>query len=203
MDGVLVDSESKNIDQLVNFMKEYDVYATEEFMHSLIGTSYEYTNLQCIQYMNVHWSLSQFNRKFEKYCKEHPVYYGDVLNSSVRETLVWLKANGYKTAIASSSLLKQIETMIDECKLQNMFDIILSGEMFEESKPNPEIYLTAAEKLKVEPCECIVVEDSFYGILAGKNAGMKVIAYKDTQYQIDQSQADEIILDISEIKKFI
>lgn len=203
MDGVLVDSESKNIEQLVDFMKEYGVTATDQFMHSLIGTSYEYTNLRCIQYMKVNWSLSQFNERFEKYCKAHPIYYGDILNPSVKETLSWLKLNGYYTAIASSSLLKQIKTMLNECKLNNTFDIVLSGEMFNESKPNPEIYLTAASKLGVKPYECIVVEDSFYGILAGKNAGMKVIAYKDSQYQIDQSQADIIIHNIGEIKKYI
>ena len=81
--------------------------------------------------------------------------------------------------------------------------MLLSGEMFEESKPNPEIYLTAAKKLGVDPSECVAVEDSTYGIAAGNAAGMRVIAYADEQFGIDQSKAYAKIHSMDEVKKYV
>ena len=75
--------------------------------------------------------------------------------------------------------------------------------MFHESKPNPEIYLTAAKKLNVKPEECIAVEDSKYGIAAGNAAGMRVLAYADDRYGVDQSKAYARIHNMQEIKAYL
>ena len=75
--------------------------------------------------------------------------------------------------------------------------------MFNESKPNPEIYLTAAKKLNVRPEECIAVEDSKYGIAAGNAAGMRVLAYADDRYGVDQSKAYAKIYKMQDIKKYL
>ena len=123
------------------------------------------------------------------YCQTHSYGYDSVLNPGVREILIWLKEHGYKTAVASSSTMYQIQTMESVCNLTGCFDQLLSGEMFNESKPNPEIYLTAAKKLNVRPEECIAVEDSKYGIAAGNAAGMRVLAYADDRYGVDQSNS--------------
>jgi len=71
--------------------------------------------------------------------------------------------------------------------------------MFAKSKPNPEIYLKSAEALGLRTNECVVVEDSYYGIEAGKRAGMTVIAKRDTMFGTDQSKADYFIGSLSEI----
>lgn len=99
--------------------------------------------------------------------------------------------------------MHQIQTMENVCDLVGCFDELLSGEMFHESKPNPEIYLTAAKKLKVKPEECIAVEDSSYGIAAGNAAGMRVLAYADDRYGVDQSKAYARIHHMQEIKKYL
>ena len=104
---------------------------------------------------------------------------------------------------SSSSAMHQIQTMENVCDLVGCFDELLSGEMFHESKPNPEIYLTAAKKLKVKPEECIAVEDSSYGIAAGNAAGMRVLAYADDRYGVDQSKAYARIHHMQEIKKYL
>ena len=76
---------------------------------------------------------------------------------------------------------------------------IVSGEEFEESKPNPEIYLSVPRALNCTAEECIVVEDSEYGIAAGKAAGMYVVARRESELPVCQKEADIIIDSLDEI----
>lgn len=203
MDGVLVDSEPKNLDQLKGFYKSYGTEVGDDFMHSLVGSSYTYTYKESMRVMKLDWPIEKFKEKFDAYCKIHSYDYDSVLNPGVKEILIWLKEHGYKTAVASSSTMHQIKTMENVCNLVGCFEQLLSGEMFSESKPNPEIYLTAAEKLQVKPEECIAIEDSKYGIAAGNAAGMRVLAYVDDRYGVDQSKAYAKIYKMQEIKKYL
>lgn len=203
MDGVLVDSEPKNLEQLRGFYKSYGTDADDAFMHSLVGSSYTYTYTESMRMMHMDWPIEKFKEKLDDYCKLHAFGYDEVLNPGVKETLIWLREHGYKTAVASSSSMHQIQTMENVCDLVGCFDELLSGEMFHESKPNPEIYLTAARKLNVKPEECIAVEDSMYGIAAGNAAGMRVLAYADDRYGVDQSKAYARIHRMQEIKDYL
>lgn len=203
MDGVLVDSEPKNLEQLRGFYKSYGTEVDDAFMHSLVGSSYTYTYTESMRVMHMDWPMEKFKEKLDDYCKLHAFGYDEVLNPGVKETLIWLREHGYKTAVASSSAMHQIQTMENVCDLVGCFDELLSGEMFHESKPNPEIYLTAAKKLKVKPEECIAVEDSSYGIAAGNAAAMRVLAYADDRYGVDQSKAYARIHHMQEIKKYL
>lgn len=203
MDGVLVDSEPKNLEQLKGFYKSYGTDVDDTFMNTLVGSSYTYTYKESMRVMKLNWSIEKFKELFDNYCKIHSFEYDSVLNPGVKEILLWLKKHGYKTAVASSSTINQIQTMKKVCDLNDCFDELLSGEMFNESKPNPEIYLTAAKKLQVKPEECIAIEDSKYGIAAGNAAGMRVLAYADDRYGVDQSKAYAKIYKMEEIKKYL
>lgn len=203
MDGTLVNSEPENLRILKEFMAEQGIAVSEEFLISLVGTSYEMTCSMCLAHMPKDWTLERFQKAYEAYDRLHPYNYGAILHPHVRETLAWLKEHGYRTAIASSSPLRLIEKMVAECDLKDLVDEIVSGEMFEESKPHPEIYLHTAQQLKVEPAACLAVEDSGYGIEAALRAGMQVLAYRDRQYGMDQSGADAIIDDLREIKEYV
>lgn len=203
MDGVLVDSEPKNLEQLRGFYKSYGTDVDDIFMHSLVGSSYTYTYEESMRVMKLDWPIEKFKEKFDAYCKIHSFEYNSVLNPGVKEILIWLKEHGYKTAVASSSTMDQIRTMEKVCDLVGCFDQLLSGEMFNESKPNPEIYLTAAKKLQVNSEECIAVEDSRYGIAAGNAAGMRVLAYADDRYGVDQSKAYAKIYKMQEIINYL
>ena len=83
------------------------------------------------------------------------------------------------------------------------FDLIVSGNQFRQSKPNPEIYHYTAATLGIPEEQCFVVEDSTVGIQAAKNAGMTVAAYQDDRFGFDQSAADYHITSISEILKYL
>ncbi len=102
-------------------------------------------------------------------------------------------------ALASSTSRAGIEDVLTSCGLKGDFDYIVSGEEFKESKPNPEIYLHTADTLKREPKECLVVEDSTYGIMAGHGAGMTVASIIDNRFGFDRSLADYSINGLFEV----
>ena len=105
-------------------------------------------------------------------------------------------------ALASSTGPKLIARIVEETGMRPLFDLIVSGKQFRQSKPNPEIYHYTAKTLRVPEEECFVIEDSTVGIQAASRAGMVIAALKDDRFGFDQSPADfhiESIADILEI----
>lgn len=86
-----------------------------------------------------------------------------------------LKAEGYKLGVASNSVRRSIEVMMEKSSLMQYLDIILSNQDVEEPKPDPEIYQKAIQALHVLPEECLIVEDNFNGIKAAKESGGHVL----------------------------
>ena len=92
-----------------------------------------------------------------------------------------LHERGVKTAIVTSSdNLKMENAYRARPELKEMFDLILTADMFSRSKPDPDCFLTAASLLGCQPEECVVFEDSLHGLQAGQRAGMKVIGLATT-----------------------
>ncbi|WP_244469800.1 HAD family hydrolase, partial [Enterococcus cecorum] len=79
-----------------------------------------------------------------------------------------IHAQKKKVALASASNPEHITLMLSQCQLSKYFDVVISGENVKRNKPFPDIYLKASEQLAVLPAECLVIEDSFNGILAAK-----------------------------------
>ena len=77
----------------------------------------------------------------------------------------------------------------------------MSGKQFRESKPDPEIYLYTLSRLGLPKEDCLVVEDSVYGIQAAKAAGLKVVAVRDQRFSFDQSAADRLIDRVADLKE--
>lgn len=92
----------------------------------------------------------------------------------VRETLKELRSRGYKLAIGSSS--KNTKYILNRVDLVDAFDAISDGNNIINSKPDPEVFLKAAEFIGLEPGECAVIEDAEAGIIAAKAGGMTAVA---------------------------
>lgn len=86
---------------------------------------------------------------------------------------------GIKTAVASSSPLRQIENNLENAGMENCFDAIVSGDEVEKGKPAPDIFLLAAKRIGVPPGECTVFEDSPHGIEGALRAGMNAVMIPD------------------------
>lgn len=110
---------------------------------------------------------------------------GVIIKPGIRELLAYLKEKGIKTSIATSSPLERVTRYLASVDLDKAFDQIITGDMVERGKPEPDIYLLAADKLGVKPEYCMVVEDSPSGSLAGSRAGCVTVMVPD------QDQPDE------------
>lgn len=98
----------------------------------------------------------------------------DDVSDEVRQTLKKLKDAGYRLAIGSSS--KNTAYILERCELTDCFEAVADGTMITRSKPDPEVFLKAAELLSENPADCLVVEDADAGVTAAHAAGMDVAA---------------------------
>ena len=101
----------------------------------------------------------------------------DDVTDEVRNTLAELHNRGYKLALGSSS--KNAKFILEKVELLGAFDAISDGTNITKSKPDPEVFLKAAEFLGEKPEECYVVEDAYAGIDAAKSAGMQAVGIGD------------------------
>lgn len=89
--------------------------------------------------------------------------------------LQYLKKRGYKLGCCSNSIKETLELMLKSAHLYDFFDIIIGNDEVAHPKPHPEMYITAFQKLQIEPDACVIVEDSPHGIAAAKASGAYVI----------------------------
>jgi beta-phosphoglucomutase family hydrolase len=101
--------------------------------------------------------------------------------------------HGIKQAIASSAVPENIEIIIRGLGITGCFQAIAHGMEAEEGKPSPQIFLLAAEKLKVKPADCLVIEDAVAGVAAAKRAGMKCLAVTNSHPEEKLKAADFVV----------
>lgn len=107
-----------------------------------------------------------------------------------------LKAEGYKMAACSNSIRKTMDVLFDRAALTDYFDFYLSNEDVKESKPHPEIYVAAIERLKLAPDECLILEDNENGIKAAQSSGAHLLVIHD----VHEVNLENIKKRISEIE---
>ena len=111
----------------------------------------------------------------------------------VEPWLRMLRDEGIACAIASSTHLENITTTLEVLGLGEFFSAIVSAEDVKRGKPDPEVFLTAAQQLDVEPGDAVVFEDALVGIAAAKAAGMRVVAVASTEPKDKLAHADWIV----------
>lgn len=124
--------------------------------------------------------------------------------SGLVELLEKLLARNHKIAVASSSTPEIIDLILTKTDLKKYFRVIVSAEEAGKSKPEPDVFLLAAQKLGVNSANCLVVEDSPNGIKAAKAAGMTCVAYEGSGANPQKLQeADDIIQSYAELERII
>lgn len=118
------------------------------------------------------------------------------LDDAVKHTLTCLKDKGMKLAIGSSS--KNAKTILRQIGLLDFFDAISDGNNIKRSKPDPEVFLCAADMIGLKPEQCLIVEDAVAGIEAGKAGGFSTAAIGDA---VSECQADYSIQKLSQLLK--
>ena len=106
-----------------------------------------------------------------------------------------LKSDGYKIAVCSNSVRQSIEAMMKLSALDPYLDLVISNEDVVNGKPNPEMYLSAMERLNVTPAECLILEDNEHGIQAAKASGghlLKIGIPDDVTYRAIKACINDI-----------
>ena len=121
----------------------------------------------------------------------------------VANSLEWVEKMGLKRAVASSSSLRIIQQLLKKVGIRSKFETICSAEFEPYGKPHPGIFLTAAKQLGVLPSNCLVLEDSVNGVIAGKAARMKVFAVPDREMAADPRfcLADAILQNLNQLEE--
>jgi len=202
MDGVLIDSEILYCRQMSEYSDAHGYGIPMELIKASVGGSTKSINDMFVSYVGDP-SNDRLFYQFIEDIRDEPVNYTEILFPGVIELLEFLKENRVKTSLASSTDMVDIIEALDDSDTKKYFDVIQSGEMFTESKPNPEIYLKTAALMGVDPAKCIVIEDSAYGIEAGKAAGCYVIARREDRFGFRQDEADIVLRDHFAIKEKI
>jgi beta-phosphoglucomutase family hydrolase len=104
-----------------------------------------------------------------------------------------LKEHGFSVALASSAPMENIQLVIRGLGIESSFQAIVSGKEVTEGKPSPQVFLLAAERLGVEPKDCIVIEDAVAGVTAAKRAGMYCLAVTGTHPRHSLTEADLVV----------
>lgn len=116
-----------------------------------------------------------------------------------KEIIEKLESHGYTLSVASATSAKFINIVLDKLGIKEKFAVIISGDDVKTGKPNPDIFLLTAKKLKIQPKECVVIEDAPTGVLAAKRAKMKCIAITTTHKREELKDADKIIDSFKEL----
>ena len=117
----------------------------------------------------------------------------------VRPLLKDLRDHDIKCAVGSSTPVLNITTALDLLGLRDAFDAIVAAEDVARGKPDPQVFLVAAQKIGISPSRCVVFEDALAGIDAGRRAGMKVVAVATTHQPDRLARADLVVHRLDEI----
>lgn len=177
LDGVIVDTASYHYKAWKRLANDLGFDFTVEQNEELKGVS-RIESLKII----LNWGgLTKSEKEIELLASLKNTWYVEMINemkpseilSGAKSFLELVKAENYLIALGSAS--KNSAMILDKVGLTHFFDVLVDGNMVTKSKPDPEIFLTCAAHLNVNPEECVVFEDAIAGVQAAKVGGMKVV----------------------------
>lgn len=205
MDGVIFDSEAAVMNCWTELADKYGIKDIKKPYIASIGT----TEARTKEIM-----LEQYGSSFlyDEYAKEasimyHKKYDGGKLpmKKGVVELLEFLKNDGKKIALASSTRRQTVMNQLRDADILKYFDAVICGDMVEKSKPAPDIFLKACEVINELPESTYAIEDSYNGIRAAHIGGLHPIMVPDLlPADEEMEKLTEIILsDLVEVKEYL
>lgn len=204
MDGVIFDTERLYLENWRKIFKKYGYEMTKEIYISVMGKGRKNAIKTFLEIYGKDLPISQmYKEKDEKFMQE--IEEGKVLvKPGAEEILNFLKENEYKIAIATSAKRDRTLRQLNMAGMIKKFDVIVCGDDIKNSKPDPEIFLKAAQKLSVNYSNCIVIEDSAAGIKAAFNAKMIGMHVEDLKKADDEilKYCNRSFIDLFKIKEY-
>ncbi len=179
MDGVIFDSESKVIECWIETAERHGIKDIEELCRMCLGTNAAETKRIALEFYGKDFPYDEYKKEMSDLY--HLRYDNGRLpmKAGIKELLIFLKDNGIKIALASSTRSVVVNNQLRDAGILPYFDKIVCGDMVSRSKPAPDIFLKACEELCVAPQNAIGIEDSYNGIRSVHSAGMRPIMVPD------------------------
>lgn len=178
MDGTLLDTESLFKTIVFEVCTDLGFEMTDEVHRSMVGGSHERTNQLLLEAYGVSFPYALFDEKCRVSMRERS-HAGVPVKAGVHEFIAALHANNIPTAVATSSRNPHAQHHLSAAGLLDLFETVVTRDDVTHPKPHPEPYLTAARRLKVDPVDCLALEDSHAGVRAAHAAGMQTIMVPD------------------------
>lgn len=182
MDGLMIDSERVTYNEYVKKLAQLGHHDfTEELYRNCLGKNKQGICQVFIDHYGQDFPMDEVWDDVHVWIDESLRQYVPKKKGLV-ELLEYLKANNYKTIVATSSGRARVDEILKNADLTKYFDDSICGDEVTHGKPHPEIFLTACQKLDVKPEEALVLEDSEAGILAAYDGRIDVICVPDMKY---------------------
>lgn len=179
MDGTLIDSERIMLDCAKEYVRGCGLEHDDNLMLQFVGASPEDIVVILKTRYGRDFDAEGFLRGFVESYNKHLMDMPIPVKAGAKELLDYLTQKGWNMALATSTYRDMVEVSLKKSGLKKYFDIIISGDTVERSKPSPEIYLKTCAALGVKPQDCYAVEDSKVGVISAVTAGLKVLAVPD------------------------
>ncbi len=207
-DGVITDSEILHLRAFNGVLVQYGIEITKKnYYKEYLGL----TDIDCFNLVvernrskldsqRIEDLVKQKNQIFEELAKNE----GQIIEG-VRDFLQMLRENNIPMAICSGAVLTEIELILEQSRLRNLFTIVVSAEQVRRGKPHPDGFLLTLKRLNyniqspILANQCIVIEDSHWGLEAARAAGMHTIAVTNSYDAEQLSLAERIVNQLSEL----
>ena len=208
-DGVITDSEVLHLRAFNKSLVQFGIeLTTKDYYQNYLG----FSDHECYEMLITQGLLNIDEQEIGDIIRRKSVIFEELAKTEgrtiegVHEFLKLLERNNIPMAICSGSLLAEIELMLDEAHLRHFFKAIVSAEQVKKGKPHPEGFLLALQKLNnddsqppIAANQCIVIEDSHWGLQAGKAAGMHTIAVTNSYDAKQLAMAEKVVTRLTDL----
>ncbi len=192
LDGTLIDSMQlwRQVD--IDFLARKGIAVPDDlFDHIPAGNSFIHTAQYFKDRFALEDSVDDIMNQWTEMVR-HLYASGVKLKSGARELLNHLRQKEIRIGLGTSNSLELATLVLTANGIWNYFQTAVTGCMQLKGKPFPDIYLKAARDLEVDPSGCLVIEDTYSGVMAGKNAGMKVFGIYDEDSRPDWDRIGQV-----------
>ena len=222
MDGVIFDTERMFLECIRPAAEKYGLVGIEDVARECIGLTDVETKRLMRERFGEEAPLEDIDQEAIRIFQKRYQEEGLTVKEGAVELLEYLKAAGARIAIGSSTKHDVVEMELRDAGLLEYFDVLACGDMVEHSKPEPDVFLLAAEKLlnpedqpglesrpgtenlQEKTAECIIIEDSFNGVIAARRAGATVFMVPDLLEPTEEIRvmADKVFESLVEVKQW-
>jgi len=198
MDGVLIDSFEPHKRSWQQMARERGVKMTDEQFAATFGR----TSRDIIRRL---WDEGVSDEQIRRMDDRKEALFRDLLREHLPampgalELIDDLAAHGFKLGVGSSGPPENVNLVVDSLGLKDRLTGIVTGMDVTRGKPDPQVFLLAAERMKIDPARCAVVEDAVHGITAARRAGMTAVALTGTAPRAAFAQADLVVDSLTEL----